>query len=151
MVDETYGWAHPPAGLDHMLPAVANLWKLGPKGVEEYIMTNVWWVQPDDLIGGWVIVPLPLPPSSGIMQIADFTHEDVARYVASLHNQRLFGEDFAIGSATSLGPVDGLSAPGQWGTISDGTGNEWARCMPNCGLEVVRPGKVQCYCDDKEN
>ncbi len=33
-------------------------------------------------------------------------------------------------------------------TIADGFGNEWPRCGPTCGLEVVRPGKVQCGCDD---
>ncbi len=32
------------------------------------------------------------------------------------------------------------------GTISDGLGNTWARCEAGarCGLQVVRPGKVQC-------
>lgn len=33
-------------------------------------------------------------------------------------------------------------------TISDGFGNEWVLCgREDCGLEVVRPGKVQCWCD----
>jgi len=32
--------------------------------------------------------------------------------------------------------------------LADGFGNEWRKCWrPWCGLEVVRPGKVQCYCD----
>lgn len=31
-------------------------------------------------------------------------------------------------------------------TIDDGFGNVWERCEPyeDCGLELVRPGKVQC-------
>jgi hypothetical protein len=34
--------------------------------------------------------------------------------------------------------------------ISDGFGNEWSLCdRQPCGLEVVRPGKVQCWCDSK--
>lgn len=33
-------------------------------------------------------------------------------------------------------------------TISDGY-QEWPLCSrQNCGLVVVRPGKVQCWCDD---
>jgi hypothetical protein len=35
-------------------------------------------------------------------------------------------------------------------TIEDGFGSCWARCTLRdlCGLHVVRPGKVQCACDD---
>jgi hypothetical protein len=34
-------------------------------------------------------------------------------------------------------------------TIEDGFGNEWSLCgRKDCGLHVVRPGKVQCnLCD----
>ena len=32
--------------------------------------------------------------------------------------------------------------------IEDGFGNAWVMCEDvDCGLEVVRPGKVQCWCD----
>lgn len=35
-------------------------------------------------------------------------------------------------------------------TIDDGFGNVWELCdRPNCGLEIVRPGKTQCWCDYK--
>lgn len=35
-------------------------------------------------------------------------------------------------------------------TISDGY-QEWSMCdRKDCGLHVVRPGKVQCWCDDSE-
>jgi len=35
------------------------------------------------------------------------------------------------------------------GVVADGLGSEWPRCKPDCQLEVVRPGKVQCVpCDD---
>jgi len=36
------------------------------------------------------------------------------------------------------------------GTIEDGFGSEWVRCDTRCGLEVVRPGRVQCWCDGCE-
>lgn len=33
--------------------------------------------------------------------------------------------------------------------VSDGCGSEWVKCdRPNCDLQVVRPGKVQCSCED---
>ncbi len=31
-----------------------------------------------------------------------------------------------------------------WGTVEDGMGGVWSKCGPDCTLEVVRPGKVQC-------
>ena len=37
-----------------------------------------------------------------------------------------------------------------FGTVDDGFGGEWLRCKASCGLEVVRPGKAQCWCDDPE-
>jgi hypothetical protein len=33
--------------------------------------------------------------------------------------------------------------------VSDGHGNEWAKCGPDCDMEVVRPGKVQCTCQEQ--
>lgn len=30
--------------------------------------------------------------------------------------------------------------------VDDGFGNRWARCGPDCDLQVVRPGSVQCRC-----
>lgn len=32
--------------------------------------------------------------------------------------------------------------------ITDGFGNEWLKCGPDCDMEVVRPGKVQCSCSE---
>lgn len=33
-------------------------------------------------------------------------------------------------------------------TIEDGFGSIWVMCdRDDCGLEVVRPGKCQCWCD----
>ena len=35
--------------------------------------------------------------------------------------------------------------------ICDGFGNSWSRCKlgADCGLHVVRPGKIQCWCQDQ--
>jgi len=34
--------------------------------------------------------------------------------------------------------------------VKDGCGNEWQSCKrQDCGLHVVRPGKVQCWCDEE--
>lgn len=34
--------------------------------------------------------------------------------------------------------------------VLDGFGSEWSKCSKlDCGLHVVRPGKVQCWCDEE--
>lgn len=35
-------------------------------------------------------------------------------------------------------------------TVEDGFGGSWLRCKPGCDLHVVRPGKVQCSCEDHD-
>jgi hypothetical protein len=32
--------------------------------------------------------------------------------------------------------------------LDDGFGNRWQKCGPDCCLEIVRPGKVQCSTED---
>lgn len=34
------------------------------------------------------------------------------------------------------------------GMVEDGFGGVWARCKSDCTLAVVRPGKVQCSCQE---
>lgn len=42
----------------------------------------------------------------------------------------------------------GIEPPSDGRTVDDTFGNVWHLCdRANCGLEVVRPGKVQCWCD----
>jgi hypothetical protein len=37
-------------------------------------------------------------------------------------------------------------------TVRDGFGGVWQKCQrPDCGLSVVWPGKVQCWCDVVDN
>ena len=35
--------------------------------------------------------------------------------------------------------------------LDDGFGNVWSKCElgSDCGLQIVRPGKTQCFCDHK--
>lgn len=35
----------------------------------------------------------------------------------------------------------------QFGEVEDGMGSSELRCKADCGLEVVRPGKFQCWCE----
>lgn len=36
-------------------------------------------------------------------------------------------------------------------SVCDGNGSVWPKCSNSeCGLHVVRPGKVQCWCDDEQ-
>lgn len=50
-----------------------------------------WYPMPDDLIGGWCIMPLPHPPSMNIPPIGEFLSQPIAEHVAELHNTRLLG------------------------------------------------------------
>lgn len=45
-----------------------------------------WFVQPNDLVGGWCVMPVNLPPSSGAVALLDTFTEDLAAYVVHLHN-----------------------------------------------------------------
>lgn len=58
-----------------------------------------WYVQPNDLIGGWCIMPIDEPPSQGeAMIVADVISESLAREIVDAHNARL---------KSPYAPVDG--------------------------------------------
>jgi hypothetical protein len=42
------------------------------------------------------------------------------------------------------GNVDPDEDEVHFGVVEDGTGGVWRRCRLDCGMEIVRPGKVQC-------
>lgn len=48
-----------------------------------------WFARPNDLIGGWCVMPVDEPPSSGIPEVADFTTRELAEHIVSLHNNAL--------------------------------------------------------------
>lgn len=62
------------------------------RALEEYLEQVPWYAMPNDLIGGWCIMPVPLTPGAVcIPEIADFLSERGARHIASLHNAHLEG------------------------------------------------------------
>jgi hypothetical protein len=50
-----------------------------------------WRAQFDDLVGGWCITLAadPRTPAGGANWIADFVSQDIAEYMAALHNSYL--------------------------------------------------------------
>lgn len=57
--------------------------KTGYKDVE-------WFVQENDIIGGWCVMPVDEPPSLGVSEVADFTTRELAEHIANIHNTWLF-------------------------------------------------------------
>lgn len=51
-----------------------------------------WYVQPNDLVGGWCISNVDKPPSQhnhiDEFEIGDLLTEEVANYIVSIHNMR---------------------------------------------------------------
>jgi hypothetical protein len=45
-----------------------------------------WYARANDLIGGWCVMPAPVPPSSGLPEAADFCSAPVAAHIAEAHN-----------------------------------------------------------------
>lgn len=64
----------------------ARMMALTPAELRAEIMTNKWYAYENDLIGGWCVMPIDAPPSSGIFDVADFIDEDAAKHIAELHN-----------------------------------------------------------------
>lgn len=53
-------------------------------------LTVKWYVQPEDLIGGWCIMTTDYPPSENKGHyIADFIRKEDAEYIVELHNKNL--------------------------------------------------------------
>lgn len=76
-------------GLVRARQALEQLKQLRGVALLGYVMNAEWFAHPNDLIGGWCVVPLDLPPSAGVFTIADFTDERAARHIAWLHNRFL--------------------------------------------------------------
>lgn len=58
--------------------------------MDRKVLSSVWYAVPNDLIGGWVVRTVDEPPSYGHgYDVADFMTEDIAKYVAELHNEHL--------------------------------------------------------------
>jgi hypothetical protein len=53
------------------------------------LLGATWYAQPEDTIGGYCVMPVPRPPSSGYPYAADFCDALVAVHIAELHNAGL--------------------------------------------------------------
>jgi hypothetical protein len=60
-----------------------------PTEVRLNFMEIPWYAVENDLIGGWCIMPIDAPPSSGIPDIGDFLTQEIAQHVVDLHNEWL--------------------------------------------------------------
>ncbi|MBO3736669.1 hypothetical protein [Actinoplanes flavus] len=70
--------------------ATAGWWQglVGP-ALSRALTHARWFAQPNDLIGGWSVMPVDAPPSSGIPTVADVASESIARHIAAQHNADL--------------------------------------------------------------
>lgn len=53
-----------------------------------------WYVKPNDLIGGWCIMPMDCTPGEaprGVYEVADFCDKETAEHIAELHNRSIEG------------------------------------------------------------
>ena len=69
---------------------MTDLWR-GLRGadLEQAIRAARWYVEPDDTIGGWCVMPADVPPSSGIPAVASFLSKAAAEHITALHNDTI--------------------------------------------------------------
>lgn len=60
----------------------------GP-ALEEAVLLARWHAKPNDLIGGWCVMPVDESPSDGCFEVADFVSMKAAQHIAELHNSSL--------------------------------------------------------------
>jgi hypothetical protein len=48
-----------------------------------------WYARPNDIVGGWCVMPVDQPPSDGFPEVANFTTQELAEHIARLHNDWL--------------------------------------------------------------
>lgn len=61
------------------------------------MMKMLWYATENDMIGGWCIMPVPLPPSSGYPCVGNFLGEEIATWIANMHNILLDVDTMAYG------------------------------------------------------
>jgi len=80
-----------PGQTSEQAQAVSRLRERACRVLEES-MTSRWYARPDDLIGGWCVMPVDEPPSAGMPEVASFIMQEAAEHIAFLHNQWLARE-----------------------------------------------------------
>lgn len=66
-----------------------NWRELRGEALSRAMLETRWYVQPEDLIGGWCITVVDMPPSAGFPSVADFLSKAAAEHIVSLHNAAL--------------------------------------------------------------
>lgn len=117
----------------------------GRRGWLRWALVALWLVTlPVYMLTGWqpggIVVAFAV--TVGVL-VADWCRRDNARRQAEL--ERGFTEEIGrrqhAHGCCQPAPVDAED-----GHVQDGHGTIWIKCGPNCDLQVVRPGKVQCSC-----
>lgn len=78
--------------LDQFSRRILFLQGLRGDALTKYLEQIPWYAVPNDLVGGWCIMPVPFGPRTvAVVEIANFLSERNARYMVDLHNARLEG------------------------------------------------------------
>lgn len=58
--------------------------------LDEDRLRKVWYAKPNDLIGGWCVMDVDLPPSvANRAEVCDIMSEGMANHIVKLHNDWL--------------------------------------------------------------
>ncbi len=71
-------------------PGVSDLthWRsLRGPALTEAMLAARWHAQPNDVNGGWCVMPVDEPPSAGFPEVAQVMSRAVAEHIAELHNR----------------------------------------------------------------
>lgn len=69
------------------VPTTVDGWRDLPAGdLPAAMLAARWYARQEDTVGGWCVMPLDVPPSSGCPTVACFISEQVARTVADRQN-----------------------------------------------------------------
>jgi hypothetical protein len=71
------------------MTTMEELHKLKGEDLVKKIMNIEWFALPNDLIGGWCVMPINEQPSGGCVEVADFIDGTFAVHIAQLHNEWL--------------------------------------------------------------
>jgi transcriptional regulator with XRE-family HTH domain len=72
-----------------ILRDIIYLRSLEPDQLETELLNRKWYVHPNDLIGGFCVMPVDAPPSSGCFEIAESMSEGWAKHITELHNSEI--------------------------------------------------------------
>lgn len=82
---------------------ILYLKSLGLVQLERELLSRRWYVRPDDLVGGYCVMPVDAPPSCGCPSIADFASKSQAEHIVELHNSDLMDSGTELSDGVGLG------------------------------------------------